>query len=51
MLACDSTVGLRTHLELVTASDVLMFLKDWWLTHIQEEDKAYSPYMGLAVAK
>jgi hemerythrin-like metal-binding protein len=38
------TIGLRTHLTAVTARDVLVFLKDWWLDHIQAEDKKYSLY-------
>lgn len=39
------TLGLRSHLTLVTARDVLVFLKDWWLDHIQGEDKQYATYM------
>jgi hemerythrin len=45
------TVGLRTHLTLVTARDVLVFLKDWWLTHIQGEDKKYAVYLELQPAR
>ena len=45
------TIGLRTHLTLVTAHDVLVFLKDWWLEHIQGEDKLYSSYMTSLAAK
>jgi hemerythrin len=41
------TVDLCTHLDLVTARDMLRFLKDWWCEHIQEKDKAYSPYVRL----
>ena len=44
------TIGLRTHLTLVTARDVLVFLKDWWLDHIQGEDKKYSFYMKPSAA-
>ena len=39
------TIGLRTHLTLVTARDVLVFLKEWWLGHIQGEDKKYASYV------
>jgi hemerythrin len=39
------TISLRTHLTLVTARDVLAFLKDWWIGHIQAEDKLYASYM------
>jgi hemerythrin-like metal-binding protein len=45
------TIGLRTHLTSVTAHDVLVFLKDWWLEHIQGEDKLYSSYMTSLAAK
>lgn len=27
------------------AEEFLLFLKDWWLTHIMEEDQKYSPYI------
>jgi hemerythrin len=45
------TIGLRTHLTIVTGRDVLVFLKDWWLEHIQGEDKLYSSYMSDLVAR
>jgi hemerythrin len=45
------TIGLRTHLTLVTGRDVLVFLKDWWLEHIRGEDKLYSSYMLSVAAK
>ena len=45
------TLGLRTHLTLVTARDVLVFLKDWWVGHIQGEDKVYASYMPTLVAQ
>ena len=38
-------IGLRTHLTVVTARDVLVFLKDWWLDHIQGDDKKYAVYV------
>ena len=45
------TNALRTNLTLVTARDVLVFLKDWFLNHIQGEDKLYAAYMpSLATA-
>ena len=42
------TAALRDNLDLVTGRDMLRFLKDWWLEHIQGEDKKYSPYLDLA---
>ncbi len=38
------TIGLRANLSLLTAHDVLVFLKDWWVNHIQLEDKKYANY-------
>ena len=43
------TLDLRNNITLVTARDVLVFLKDWWCHHILEEDKAYSPYLEVLV--
>lgn len=45
------TIGLREHLTLVTGRDMLFFLKDWWLGHIQSEDKKYSPYLEFASSR
>jgi hemerythrin len=44
------TIGLRTHLTSVTARDVLVFLKKWWLDHIRGEDKKYASYVELSAA-
>jgi hemerythrin-like metal-binding protein len=41
------TMDLRNNLTLVTGRDLLVFLKDWWCNHIQDEDKKYSPYLGV----
>ena len=40
------TMALSQNLNLVTARDMLVLLKDWWLGHIQDEDKKYAPYLG-----
>jgi len=45
------TIGLRTHLTLVTARDLLVFLKDWWMDHIQVEDKKYAVCLGALAVK
>ncbi len=45
------TLGLQSHLSLVTARDVILFLKDWWLNHIQAEDKKYAAYVEPATAR
>ncbi len=38
-------MSLRENLSLVTARDILVFLKDWWVEHIQQEDKKYAAYV------
>ncbi|HBO45943.1 MAG TPA: hemerythrin [Planctomycetaceae bacterium] len=44
------TAGLRSHAEIVTGSDLLSFLKTWWIDHIQEMDQQYSPYLTASVS-
>jgi hemerythrin len=39
------TMGLRGHASLVTGRDLLNFTRDWWISHIQGEDKCYVPYI------
>jgi hemerythrin len=64
MLACDypdfnnhkaqhdqmrrRTAGLRANVNLVTGRDLLCFLKDWWISHIQGEDQCYVPFLSAA---
>jgi len=45
------TIDLREHIMFVTGRDMLSFLKDWWLGHIQGEDKKYSPYLEFASSR
>lgn len=47
----QQTIDLRENLSLVTGSDVLYFLKQWWLGHIQGEDKKYSGYLSVPAAR
>ncbi|MHB1038603.1 MAG: bacteriohemerythrin [Pirellulales bacterium] len=42
----QKTIALHEHADLVTGKDLLRFLKDWWLGHIQGQDKRYTPYLG-----
>lgn len=42
------TEDLRKNITLVTARDLLRFLKDWWINHIQAEDQCYVPYLSAA---
>jgi hemerythrin-like metal-binding protein len=38
-------IDLRTRLMSLTSGELLGFLKDWWLSHIQDEDKKYVVYL------
>jgi hemerythrin len=40
------TLDWREHIDLATGREVLRFLKEWWLGHIQGADKKYAPYMA-----
>lgn len=44
------TADLREYKHLVTGQDLLRYLKDWWLNHIQNQDKQYTPYLGEPVS-
>jgi hemerythrin-like metal-binding protein len=44
------TMGLRDNAGLVTGRDLLVFLKEWWCSHIQEQDKKYEPYVSALVS-
>ena len=39
------TADFQAHANLVTSRDLLRFVKEWWLEHIQGEDKKYAPYL------
>ncbi len=39
------TADLRANIDPVTGSDLLAFLKEWWVGHIQGQDKKYTPYL------
>jgi hemerythrin-like metal-binding protein len=39
------TQAIHDDMSLVTAHDMLCFLKEWWIDHIQLADKEYSPYV------
>ena len=43
------TLDMRTNIDCVAGRDLLHFLKDWWTNHIQEKDKAYTPYLQVSV--
>ena len=39
------TADLRTHADVITEADLLQFVNEWWLEHIQGDDKKYGPYL------
>jgi hemerythrin len=41
---------LRADPDAILEHDLLQFLKNWWTRHIQNQDKAYAPYLD-AVAR
>jgi hemerythrin len=41
---------LRESPNAVAENDLLQFVKNWWVRHIQNQDKTYSPYLD-AVAR
>jgi hemerythrin len=44
-------LDLRDNYSLVTGRDLVRFLKQWWVGHIQSEDKKYAPYLELAAGR
>jgi hemerythrin len=45
----QKTVQLRADFNPAAGPDLLRFLKQWWIDHIQGEDKKYAPYLKLTV--
>jgi hemerythrin-like metal-binding protein len=45
----NTTLALREHSTSLTGHDLLGFLKEWWVSHIQQEDKKYAPYLTSVV--
>lgn len=41
----EETIDFRRHFRTVTREKLLAFLKVWWVNHICQADKQYSPYM------
>jgi hemerythrin-like metal-binding protein len=44
----QKTLDFRDSADFVTGHNLLAFLKEWWLGHIQAEDKKYAPYLALS---
>lgn len=45
----QQTIAWRENANLVTGRDLLVFLKEWWCNHIQQQDKKYAPYLKAIV--
>jgi hemerythrin-like metal-binding protein len=45
----QKTIALREYANVVTGRDLLVFLKEWWCNHIQDQDKKYAPYLKVPV--
>ncbi|MGD0654714.1 MAG: bacteriohemerythrin [Thermoguttaceae bacterium] len=41
----QKTLDLQENADFVTGHNLLAFLKQWWIGHIQTEDKKYAPYL------
>lgn len=44
----ETTLSIREQSHLVVESDLLQFLKQWWVNHIQQCDRQYAPYLRMA---
>jgi hemerythrin len=47
----EKTLYFQKRADFVTDHELLQFLKEWWLDHIQGMDKQYAPYLHLAAAR
>lgn len=45
----QKTAAWRENADIVTGRDLLVFLKEWWCNHIQDQDKKYAPYLKVLV--
>ncbi|MGA2799620.1 MAG: bacteriohemerythrin [Thermoguttaceae bacterium] len=41
----QKTLDLQENADFVTGHNLLAFLKQWWMGHIQTEDKKYAPFL------
>jgi hemerythrin len=45
----QKTLDLSDNADFVTGQNLLAFLKQWWMGHIQTEDKKYAPFLNASV--
>ena len=41
----QKTLDFKDNADFVTGQNLLVFLKEWWVGHIQTEDKKYAPFL------
>ncbi len=41
--------NLRNRADSLSSYDMLLFLKEWWINHIQGSDKKYAPFLAVPV--
>ena len=46
----QNTLDLKDNADFVTGQNLLAFLKQWWMGHIQSEDKKYAPFLQAPVS-
>jgi hemerythrin len=46
----QKTLDLKDNADFVTGQNLLAFLKEWWVGHIQTEDKKYAPFLEASVS-
>jgi hemerythrin len=44
------TLDLKAMPDSIAGGDLLQFVRNWWVRHIQNQDKAYAPYLD-AIAR
>jgi len=44
------TIDYYDNANLLTGRDMLVFLKEWWSNHIQNQDQKYAPFLVTAVS-
>ena len=47
---CGGALEFKANPDAIVGRELLQFLKNWWVRHIQNQDKAYAPYLD-AIAR
>jgi hemerythrin len=43
----ERTLAFQADVASVSGNDLLNFMKSWWIRHIQNQDRAYAPYLDV----